>query len=317
MKIDYEHLRGWVDGQLDSPDFESYSSAVQVVESYRDTTGIDLIKIRNDGTREIRGAKTTRTIISPLVNRRVTYSGGSSYQNIFERDAVVEDMMSQFASAVANYAFSEGSVPANVQEMVVAKVLREHGIGGKLIESAACEYMGWEEDNGIHGYDAYFIDSERPIEIKSETATKKAGGAFQGSADWAPGTAKRSSEERVEAYKQDDTYIVILGRDPVNGKVVYMFGVDFNKNAHILAKPLSVGSPRIRSNSWVQCKVDPLYISIERMFDNYVQRRNFNPTFAQWLINDVFKVSDKMRSFFADEFGLETAVTKLSSVKSA
>lgn len=317
MKIDYEHLRGWVDGQLESPDFETYSSAVQVVESYREDTGIDLIKIRNDGSREIRGAKSTRSIIAPLVNRRVTFAGGGSYQNIFERDAAVEDMLSQFAPAVANYAFSEGSVPSDMEEMVIAKVLREHGIGGKLMESAVCEHMGWEEDNGIHGYDAYFSDTERPIEIKSETATRKAGGAFQGSADWAPGTAKRTSEDRVAAYKRDNTYIVILGRDPVNGKVVYMFGVDFSKNAHILEKPLSVSSPRIRSNSWVQCQVDPLYISIERMFDNYVQRRNFNPTFAQWLINDVFAVSDKMRSFFADEFGIKAPSAKLSAVKVA
>ena len=317
MKIDYEHLRGWVDGQLESPDFEQYTSAVQVVEAFREDTGVDLIKIRNDGTREVRGAKTTRSIIAPLVNRRVSFAGAGTYQNIFERDAAVEDMLMQFAPTVSAYAFSEGSVPCDMQEMVIANVLRAHGIGGKLIESAVCEFMGWEEDNSIHGYDASFPDTDRAIEIKSETATKKSGGAFQGSADWAPGTAKRSSEDRVAAYKRDNTYIVILGRDPVNGKVVYMFGVDFNVNAHILEKPLSVGSPRIRSNSWVNCKVDPLYISIERMFDNYVQRRNFNPTFAQWLINDVFDVSQKMRSFFADEFGIKSTAVKLASVQAA
>lgn len=314
MKIDYENLKDWVDAQLQLSDFEPYSSAVAVVEEYRTETGIDLIKIRNDGTREIRGAKSTRAIIAPLVNRRLTTSGATTYQSIFERDSAVEDMLGQFASVVAEYAFSKGGVPANMQEVVVAKVLREHGIGGKLIESAVCEHMGWEEDQTIHGYDASFPDTDRPIEIKSETATKKSGGAFQGSADWAPGTAKRSSEDRVAAYDKDNTYIVILGRDPVNGKVVYMFGVDWSKNRHVLAKPMSVGSPRLRSNYWMQCKVDPLYISLERMFDNYVQRRNFKPDFAQWLINDVFEVSQDMNNFFADEFGISTT-NKLIDLK--
>lgn len=317
MKIDYSNLQYWVDTQLALPDFEAYSSAVAVVEEYRNETGIDLIKVRNDGTREIRGAKSTRAIIAPLVNRRPTMSGSTTYQSISDRDSAVEDMLGMFPSVVAEYAFSNGAVPADVQEMVVAKVLREHGIGGKLIESAVCEHMGWDEDQTIHGYDATFPDTDRPIEIKSETATKKSGGAFQGSADWAPGTAKRSSEDRVAAYDRDNTYVVILGRDPVNGKVVYMFGVDWNANRDILAKPMSVGSPRLRSSHWMQCKVDPLYISLERMFDNYVQRRNFKPDFAQWLINDVFQVSKEMNNFFADEFGIKPPVTKLATLSVA
>lgn len=316
MKIDYEDLSSWVSEQLESDNFEPYSSAIACVEDYENDTGICLIIVRNDKTREIRGGKKTRTIIAPLVNRKQnTGSGRSSYQNIFDRDNAVDDMISQTSAMISEYAFSDSPVPSNLQEALLARVLRAHGIGGKLVEVAVCEKMGWDEDPIIHGYDAMIPDTDRPIEIKSETATKKSGGAFKGAADWSGGTNRRSSADRIKEYDRDDTYIVMLGRDPVNGKVVYMFGVEWLKNRDYLFEQMSAGSPRLNCSQWMECKVDPLYINVERMFDNYIQRRNFRPDFAQWLINDVFNVSKEITDFVTTEFGINQNIKTPAKLK--
>lgn len=318
MKINYKHLTEWVNTQLSSDDFESFTSAVQAMETYKQDTGIDLINVRFDGTREIRGAKATRNIISVIVNRRASSSYGlTSYQTITERDTYVEDMFSSFPSLVSEYAFSDGAIPANSSEMIIARTLREHGIGGKLMEDAVCEYMGWDQDGTIHGYDATFADSDRPIEIKSETATRKLGGAFNGKADWGAGSDKRTSQMRVDDYDKHNTYIVVVGRDPINGKTVYMFGCDWNKNRKHLVEAMCKSAPRLKANVWINCEIDPLYINVERMFDNYIARRNFKSTFAQFLINNVFKISDDLVDFFTKEFGIKKDKETPKNINSA
>lgn len=156
-------------------------------------------------------------------------------------------MARSYEKLVCEYVFSNKEVkdfPEQDQLLIkMAKdILTTHGMGGKFMEKLLQYKFKLEDDEGIHGWDAWTEDKS-PVEIKTETvnATKK----IFCEASYPAHT--KNKPLKSEVYKNHKPVLVSAGLCAKTGKCIYVMFTETGKidSQSKFFKRLSAPAPRI------------------------------------------------------------------------